>query len=428
VNDAWFQRAAERAPAILLPFDRISEAHALVCGAIGAPWLEEQDRLTGNATTNIGAAHSLYRDLNATTDTSIAAVCELAHYLRAFQADPALPSVLTDLRSPKFDPVFLELAFAYRWQDAGADVHLRPATPKGEADFDAVIDGLPFTVEVSSFPHDYFGGVQFRITSVIADTVKSAIDEATPVAVRVTILDPSGNLEATVRQAVKDAARTFNASDANEGRIEIASCSVLISTLSDTDPRPHLDEFGRPVFDDVSEWDVILRAVQQELPVGTPLYQAAKGREVREDARIYVRFPGDPRDRYARIGKKLKKEVQQLKGIRTPRVVILDVSDPTFGDVFDLEQAALRGPIERVLESTPELACVFVMMRRWTTAFRYKYYGLFIDNPHSVYRLPQKFMDRMTMREWQWDFLGARAYPETHSYEDALKYHALRRE
>jgi hypothetical protein len=182
------------------------------------------------------------------------------------------------------------------------------------------------------------------------------------------------------------------------------------------------------VFDDVSEWDVTLRVVQKEIPAGTPLYKASKGREVREDARIYLRFPGDPRDRYARIGKKLKKEVQQLRGVRTPRVVILDLSEPTFGDVFELERANLRGSIERVLASTPELACVFLMMRRWTTAFRYKYYGLFIDNPHSVYRLPKTFMDRMTLREWKWDFIGDREYPDTQSYEDALRYAASRSE
>jgi hypothetical protein len=236
VNEAWFQRAAERAPAILLPFERISEAHALVCGAIGTPWLEEQDRLTADATTNIGASHPLFRDLNTTTDTAIVAVCELAHYLRAFQTDPSLPSVLQDLRCPKFDPVFLELAFAYRWQDAGAAVLLRPATPTGEADFNAVVDGMPFTVEVSSFPHDYFGGVRFRITSVVADTVKDTIGGGTPVAVRVTIHDTSGNLEANVRQAVKDAARAYRAPNAEEARIDAASCSVLISMLTEADP------------------------------------------------------------------------------------------------------------------------------------------------------------------------------------------------
>jgi hypothetical protein len=55
-------------------------------------------------------------------------------------------------------------------------------------------------------------------------------------------------------------------------------------------------------------------------------------------------------------------------------------------------------------------------MRRWTTALRYKYYFLFLDNSASVYRVPSGFMRRYSQREWTWDFVVDREYRDAAEY------------
>src|SRR5438132_12823660 len=111
----WLQYASERAAALQLDFSLISESHAIVCAAVGNVWLDEQESTRGNAAMPIASTHPLYRDLHAPTDQSVLEICELALYLREFQNDPALPAIMHDLRTPKYNAVFLELAFAYRW-------------------------------------------------------------------------------------------------------------------------------------------------------------------------------------------------------------------------------------------------------------------------------------------------------------------------
>lgn len=185
--DLWLQYASDRATALGLDFTTVSEAHAIVTAAVGPTWITEQEDARSRAAMPITAAHPLYRNLGSSTDPSVLEVCELARYLRTFQADPALPAIMQDLKTAKYEPVFLELAFAYRWRDAGAKVCLRTPTPHGEADFEATIAELPFTVEVSSFPHDALTGEPFRLAGVVTDTMTSIVQKQRPAAVRVTI-------------------------------------------------------------------------------------------------------------------------------------------------------------------------------------------------------------------------------------------------
>lgn len=200
------QYASERVTALGLDFGIVSEAHAIISSAVGQQWVEEQETVGRRSAIPIAATHPLIRNLQSSTDPSVLEVCELALYLRTFQSDPALFAVVQDLKTDKYAAVFLELAFAFRWRDAGADVLLRTVTPHGEADFEATIEGLPFTVEVSSFPHDAFSGGPFRLAAVVTETMTSVVEKQRPAAVRVTIdRRASGNHEAAIRAAVREA-------------------------------------------------------------------------------------------------------------------------------------------------------------------------------------------------------------------------------
>jgi hypothetical protein len=159
----------------------------------------------------------------------------------------------------------------------------------------------------------------------------------------------------------------------------------------------------------------VLSAAEKQLPEGQPQYRLTDSKGY-EYGRVYMQLPVDERDIYDRIAKKLKKEARQLRGIPTPRVVILDLSNPEFGDVFLLDRERLARPIVKVMRGIPELAAVFLTMRRWTDALRHKYFGLFLDNGASVYRLPSRFMSRYTHREWTWDFIAGREYQDAAEY------------
>jgi hypothetical protein len=225
----WLQYASERANALGVEFATIAESHAIVSGAVGPEWVEDQERTGKNLAMLIIAKHPLYRHLHAPTDTSVLEICELALYLREFQRDPALAAIVKDLRSDKYDAVLLELAFAYRWRDAGAKVHLRPLTPSGEADFVAEIEELPFTVEVSAFPHDVFVSERFRLAGVVADTMVSVLQkQPPPVAVRLWIERARKGI--TKRPSAQQSA-THAACGASAGHRR-ASALMLISVVS----------------------------------------------------------------------------------------------------------------------------------------------------------------------------------------------------
>ncbi len=421
------QHALERAPSLWLPGEAITQSYDIVRAALGAAWLEEQEKLVASARRG---PHPLFTHLTATTDTATLEVCELALYLREFHDDPAIPAILTDLRDAgKFHPVFLELAHAFRWKDAGATVGLRPATPTGEADFAGVLHELSYTVEVSTFEYDPFMSEEFRLANVVTETATSVLGKAEPApSVRVSVETvPPGNLEAALRAAVKEACLVWKGGKVAPSQVTKEFGTVHVEALAAEEQMPTLDVFGRPTFTPDGDWAVVIRAVEKEQDAEEPLYRLV-GRPGREYARIHLRMPPDERDVNARIMKKLKKEVDQLRGVKSPRVVILDLSDPAFGDIFELDGDALTAPTLRIMRSTPELACVWLTMRRWTTAFRHKYFGQYIDNPFSIYRLPQDFLDRLVMREWRWDFIGEREYPETESYEDALRQASERAE
>jgi hypothetical protein len=75
-----------------------------------------------------------------------------------------------------------------------------------------------------------------------------------------------------------------------------------------------------------------------------------------------------------------------------------------------------------LMRSTPELACVWILMRRWSTALRFKYWGIYVGNPESYFQVPQSFLQSLLIREWKWDFLGDRELLSYGEEEDMRRY------
>ena len=173
----WLPKAHERHQKLEIPLDKLIDGYYLVCGVLGPDWISEQEHKLKAGGRTVSGAHPLYRHITAPTDTSLVFVCELAEYLKVFQHDPAISTIIADLKTSKFESTLFELAMAYRWHDAGSVVALRPSTPKGEADFSAKIRGKLFVVEVSGFPHDVFAQPKFRVPMIVDQAVKATIKD-----------------------------------------------------------------------------------------------------------------------------------------------------------------------------------------------------------------------------------------------------------
>lgn len=153
-------------------------------------------------------------------------------------------------------------------------------------------------------------------------------------------------------------------------------CTVQIELITDeTESNPFMrDQYKTIVDAREHNWDVYIRVGKKKAPQGAPMYRALDDEEGRERCRIFMRFPAGSVDPYEKIIKKIKKEARQLHGITEPRIILLDTSGIA-EDVFRLQLEQIRDELLNLMRRTPELACVWLMMRRWSTAQRFKYWG-----------------------------------------------------
>jgi hypothetical protein len=431
MHTLWLSRAYERFAALELACDKLLCGYDIVTAAVGAEWLNEQERYASVSSHTVSDIQPLYRALTSSADTDLVEICELAEYLRTFQKDPALPKILAGLKSHSYHATFLELALAYRWQRAGAKVRLQPPTPKGEADYEASLCERPYIVEASMFPADVFTDMRFRLPTIASRAADSAVPKGMGVSVKVRIHHyPPGDIEGQFREAITQACTKWRDQvlTGNPGNVsqEHDFASLEVETITaDSESNPYTQDDDRQVVDAREhDWDVFQRSLSKRAPVNAPMYRVLDDEEEREKSRVFMKFPAGSVDPYEKIGKKLQKESHQLHGIRDPRVIILDISGLT-GNVFELHEEQLRNVFLKLLRKTPELACVWLLMRKWTTAFRFKYLGIYIPNPESVYQLPGSFLKKLLIQEWHWDYLAGREFSRG-SEEEARRSYAER--
>src|SRR3954452_22798687 len=205
----WESGAAARHVHIGLALEKLFASRDVVRGAMGGEWWAAEHK-RHDRRADVTQIHPLFRQLTSPNDLALVEVVELAQYLTAFSADPSLPNVIKDLRGPKFWAAFYELAMAYRWRDAGAQVTLAPATAKGAADFSAEIDVQNFVVEVSTFEDDFVGSFRVGLPLLFVEVVEKALKTAPPFVCKVVVhqeLAPSA--ETALRAAAKEVCYSF---------------------------------------------------------------------------------------------------------------------------------------------------------------------------------------------------------------------------
>jgi hypothetical protein len=359
----------------------------------------------------------LYQHLNSSNDGAIVAICELARYLREFASDPAITTVVNDLRSDKFEATFLELALAHRWKKAGASVTLQPPVPSGVADFAAVVDGTRFVVEASTFPADDFSKLQVRAGTIVAETLESVVKNRVPVAIKVVINEHTeGDFEGNLRKAVREVC-TALLSALGEGARKMSGnfvfCSVDAEQITG-ETETITDSTGTPAPIGATDWSLCMRVCARQKPPGSFAYEALAGPEGPESVRLFLRYPRPDQETLSgRIAKKLRKQKRQLKGVDDPRLVILDVT-ALASEGLNVSDEQLRAELERVMANTPELMGVWLLSIVFPARARHEYYGPFIKNSSCAFALPANFFRQLVEQEGISDFINDVGYlPES---------------
>jgi hypothetical protein len=402
-SGTWKTQALSRCRCLGLDYRKMLAWYDTVMSRVDSAWFKDQCRKATVPTRTLADAHPLYRLLTEGTDTALIQVCELGQYMGAFSSDPSIPDVSRDLVSAKFPSTLFELAMAHRWQSAGAQVVLQaPATGGRLSDFSAVINGLTFVVEASNISTALFDQLSFRTPLLIREAARPALGEGSALIVKLTVrTPPSKDWEQAVRRSVKECCRELNTltSPREPTRVSRDTGDYVIEV--ERQPAP---ERGDPIalsclgpeldHRHVSNWDVQFDLVTETEPRQLQL-------------RTLIRFPVEGADSASRILKKLDREAEQLHGVRGPRVVLLDISgvEP---NALQLNTEPLRQGLEHELRGTPELACVWLVSRGWTTEMRYQYRVQFVPNSESPFQLPRSFLGTFLRNEWLWDFLGDR--------------------
>jgi hypothetical protein len=420
----WETKAMERHEQIKVPLDKLLASHDMLRSAIGQTWLDEQAALVDRSGSPFEASQ-LYRILVDPTETALIETCELALYLESFKDDPAVQTVINDLKSHKYEAVLFELGLAYRWKIAGADVRLHPITPKGKvADYAATIDDLLFMVEASSFP----GGDATRIPFLIVRCVEANLKKELAVNVKVRITEyPVGNFDALLHSRVRAACTAFR--DAHEtGTQTPYSSTESFGTIEielrgpDAETNPFtMDEYKRIVSVRDHHWHAVIACRSVAVGGTEALYRTAKDQpDDSVSSMVFVRFPTEDRDVFKELRTKLQTERKQLSGITGPRVIALDATSLT--DTLRLNSDGVRQMILPFMRSAPSLACVWLVMRRWQTSLRYRYEGLYIENPESTYKLPNWFVSNLFQNEFRLDFLTGKILAAGTQEEDERAY------
>jgi hypothetical protein len=404
VTAHWLSYAEAQHKNLGLELDRLLRDYELILSALGPEWLDKQEAQEAKAIP-IVQFHPLYRELNSSTNQALVTVAELAKYLTGFTSDPALPAVLTDLCSDKYPSTLFELSTAYRWRMAAAQVRLQPPTPSGVADFEAVISDATFTVECSVSPDTVFQDPTFILTGLVADVISDALgEEPFAVIAKITVHKAlTGDWQGEMRRLTKSLCRAV-IERVQKGLYthvseETAAWRVEMERITEA-----TEKLRAP------GWDISFGVSMKPETEGQPTYKLLDETRGIERARIFLKMPQDTDDPDDFIAKKLKREARQLRHIPGPRVVLLDVTGVT-QDVLNAPREALHQKLLREMRGTPELACVFVMSRGFSTALRFQYRALYVPNPESIYQLPESFLDRLTKLEWTWDFLTDREIP-----------------
>lgn len=407
--DTWRRAASKYAPALHLDADDLIARHNEVFTVLGKKWLLQQ-----RAILQRGAAfhelHPLYSLLRSSAEIAIVEVAEIGEYVRTFETDAAFNDVLAHLRTTRdFRAAVFELAMAFRWSRAGAKIRLAPSLPSGRrADFSAEIEGVNYTVEVSSSPREMLNEQAAGYAKAIMKTLHSAKCERNNVAIELVIEQQlKGDLQGAVQRTVREGLKRISSVD--QVLLDLPFGTVLVRrTSADVDDCPN----GR--------WHHSQQLILKEPPADGAEFEAHKERTIGRGCAVHVRLPPKERDLYDILLSKYRREITQLSGV-SDRVILLDLSGVKT-DVLNMDMDRVNDTLGQELLRDGKTSAAWIVSRGWSEYLRPMYRAITISNPNAVHPVPPAFGHHAGDLEEGFDMLTGKAYDwrPTRRFEDPL--------
>lgn len=407
--DTWMRAARKYAPALHLDADALVADHSVVVSTFGEEWLE-RERASLTRGRAFHEMHPMYSLLRSSAEAALVEVAEIATYVREFQGDPSFSDVLDHLRTaPDFRAASLELAMAFRWKRAGADVRLRPLLPTGKrADFAAVIEGVEYVVEVSSSPKELLNSEAAGYANLIVKTLRTAKSDSAHVAVEV-VIDRRlrGDMHGAMQRAVREGLKSIGS--AERAHFELAFGTVVVRRAPAV-----ADDHGE------GRWHHSQQLLLMEPTADGSVFEGHKQRIIGRGPAVYVRVPIDDRDLYSFLLSKYRKEVRQLWAV-TNRVMLLDLSGVK-RDVLTMDMGRINDSLGQILLQDEQTSAVWISSRGWSEYLRPMYRAITISNPAATHPLPRSFGDLAGDLEEGVDMLTGKPYDwlPTRRFEDPL--------
>jgi hypothetical protein len=409
--ELYYRAAREKAAALHLDADALLQAHALVVSMLGDKWFEKQakDALRDRMFHEI---HPLYIWLRSSAEAGLVEVAEFATYLKAFENDPSLEDVLAHLRTREdFEPAMFELAMAYRWRRAGATVTLAPSLPGGgKADFGAVVEGINYTVEVSSSPRRMIDPVAASFAKTVLKAIRTAASDHDHIAVELvlTSIPPKVDLHGPITRATKQAIRDFKRTgERTEMTLAFGALVVRVTPDDRDDEAEGLWHIGQQLF-------------LKEPPEDGTAYDGHTQPTLGRGCAIYVRLSKDDRDLYDHLLAKYRKEVKQLAHIED-RVILLDAGGVK-ADALTMNMERVNDTIGQELLADVATSAVWIATRGYSEYLRPMYRIVTMTNPNAQHPIPATFTEHMSDQEETVDIItsGDLDWKPNRRFEDPL--------
>jgi hypothetical protein len=375
VLEDWTRDAYRRAVALRLPSNFLEEARDIVVGTVGREWFEEA---TARAPRGVGLSrrgHPLVGNFLVAGDPQIVEIIELAVYVKRLVGVRGLEEVVQNLRS-QFDSTLLQLAYAYRFKKAGAEVVLEPETAGGrKADIEIMMDGAGFLAEcyVPSFggkAPGYIGPIELLPKRVSAMAAHFKIEARVRLVFK---REPHQEEQATLEDAIRECIIEASSQGTAGAEREFVDITVedIKGSPSDPDGLDAPSDERTPV---PSGADFI--ATQFEMDAGD-VNKLRDGLPVRRRPRSRILYNWPDREeqpeeqRVADLCERFEDKLNQAKREGRCRLLIAQVREGKSLTERDTRVAKAVG--DRLFRKKNDLAGIVLVSRTWAPDSRYRY-------------------------------------------------------
>jgi hypothetical protein len=385
--DHWTYRGYRRATDLGICSEFIEEARDIVVGAFGRDWLTEQLSQAPQGFRLVYDGHPLVESFLVAGDPQIVEVIELAVYLKRLAGVRRLDQVVTMMRQRgQFESSMMQLAYAYRFQKAGAQVELEPdATAGRRSDIGLLLDGHRFLAECYVPTSGRKSALSEIVDYSVPKLFRAAKHHGIKARIRIVFSrEPRPGERTVLERSIRDAISQVATDQCLS--VDVSWATISVSDISGVDPDPdYPDPQGAEPTLMPEDGDAILSEISvdprdvERVKDGSAVFMA-------RGSRFIFKWPQlkstSIDERVEELKDKFDEKLQQTKKEGAGRILIAQVKEGQEMNAEDEEVA--RRLQERLLGRHKRIGALILTSRKWTTANRYRYHGYVLYGPSGL--------------------------------------------